>query len=172
MGGTFIDRFGTGGLPAYIRKLDKKSTWGNCSDDPGERVAKTVRGVFPPAEPLYSFFLARSDEDLNRVVAALNGSRLSPNNKIDFVAFTEEELLGVGVKILDSPGDTDCKTANSLHVDVQASDHSAYSCLCQKAFATKRKSFRISKPEAKKMWQKLEKEGCEAIDGNTDCECI
>ena len=171
MGDTLIHRIGTGGLPAYIRKLDKKSTWGDYTDGLDERVIEAVDGVFPAKESRYSFYLARSDEELRRIVVALNGFRLRPNDKIDFIAFTEDELTIAGITIDELPGNTECKAANLLHVDVHANAHSNFSSLCQNAFSVSRDAFRVSKPEAKSMWQELNKYGCEAINGNSDCPC-
>jgi len=152
---TLIHKFGTGGYPVYIRKLDKKSVWGHHSDDLEERVVTAVGGVFPAREPRYSFYLARSDEELKRIVVALNGFRLRPNDKIDFIAFTEDELATVEITIAKLPGNTECKAANHLHVDVHAGTHSNFSSLCQNAFSARRNTFRVSKKEAKAMWQEL-----------------
>jgi len=169
---TLIHRFGTDG-PAYIRKLDKKSTWGDRTDTPEERLIKTVDGVFPSSgEPQrYSFYWAASDEELKRIVVALNGFRHRKNDKIDFIAFTKDELVSANISICEVPGDTECKAANRLHIDVKASVYKAYSSLCQMAFSVNRVAFRVSKPEAKAMWQELDEHGCEAIDTNSNCRC-
>ena len=65
---SFSDRMGTGGFPVYVRKLDKKSTWGHDSDDVSKRLEHILARFFPEADDRFSLYLVNSDDELKRVV--------------------------------------------------------------------------------------------------------
>jgi hypothetical protein len=54
--------------PAYIRKLRRRSEWGEAGDDLGQRVKEAVEKVFrAQSEPEISVYLVNNDDDLRRV---------------------------------------------------------------------------------------------------------
>ena len=93
-------------------------------------------------------------------------------DQIDLVAFTLDEVGEAGLSVDHCEGDTDCATANRLHVDVYGSDHAAYATLCQAVFSRQRPAFRITKSEAKRMAEELDAFGCQAFPNNDLCPCV
>lgn len=85
--------------------------------------------IFPASQHRYSVFLIRTDEDLKRIVVGLNMFRDRPNDKVDFVAFTESEFETCAICVDKTLGQTECHSANSLHADIHSKDHRAFSQL-------------------------------------------
>ena len=171
MNDLFSDRLGTDGFPVFVRKLDKRSTWGHTSDAIEERLSSVVRLMFPKDNSRFSLYEVGSDDELKRVVAGLNSFRRRLKDQMDLVAFTKEELEQAGIRFDDSPGNTGCKTADKLHVDVFASEHSAFSDLCKAVFLRERLAFRITKSEAKQIAEELKAFGCLVFPDNKTCPC-
>lgn len=170
---THCNRFGTDGYPILVRKLDKKSTWGDVSDVSGDRIEHIASHVFPAAESQFSLYQVNSDDELKRVVVGLNSYRQRLRDKIDFVAFTHAEITTAGLSIVDSPGNTLCDAANRLHVDIVAPSpgHAAFRRLCAKVVEAHRPTFRISRVKAREMVGELKQYGCHVFEANTDCPC-
>ena len=158
--------------PLYIRKLAKKSVWGDKADDPVARIEAAWTGVFPKSESKFSLYRVESGEDLQRVVVALNVNRQRPNDQFDLVSFRPSELEEAGVSILnDALGDTECHAANLLHVDVEAGNPESFLQLCRIAIAERRESYRVKKSVAKMMVQRQMEINCESFGGVGVCGC-
>lgn len=171
MNGLTTDRFGTSGYPLYVRKLDKKSSWGDGSDPGDARLDRVLMSLFPPNEMKYSLYLLRSDTDLARVVVGLNSYRDRLNDKVDLIAFTGPELQAAEISFDDALGDTNCIAANKLHTDVSAVTRDSYERLCKAAFDINRPAVRIGKVEAKEMVAQLRDFGCHAFEQSAPCPC-
>jgi len=169
---SFSDRFGTSGYPVFVRKLDKKSVWGHVSDDIGDRIPRVSSDVFSENENRFSLYSVTSDDELMRVVIGLNSFRRRLNDQMDLVAFTRAEIEEAGIVVVETPGNTECESANRLHVDIHAADHTAYYQLCESAITRQRPAFRVSKSEAKSIARQLNVFGCHAFDGNDACPCV
>ncbi len=158
-------------FPFYVRKLDKKSSWGHESDVAEDRSAAAVKAVFDPSKLRFSLYLINNFEDLTRVTVGINAGRHRLNDQVDYVAFATDEFDLAEIELLDDVlGETPCFAANSLHVDVRAGEYSAFGKLCSDVIAKSRSAFRITKGKAKEMVSSMEKFGCVAF-GETDSKC-
>ncbi len=160
------------GLPVYIRKLDKLSSWGYDADPLAGRIDLVAASVFPVDSQQFSVFLIRSVDDLIKVVVGKNMSRERPNDQFDFVAFLPDEISQSGVAV-DSTikGETGCHAADRLHADLCATDHSAFTNMCRIALGRSRQALRVKKGEAKSMVAQLQQSGCELFPENSNCPC-
>ena len=62
--------------PAYVRKLRRRSDWGEPTDDQGQRIKDAVEKLFrSQAELEISIYLVNNDEDLRRVALGMNAGR-------------------------------------------------------------------------------------------------
>lgn len=158
--------------PLYIRKLDKKSRWGHSSDELAARSEQAAIAIFPVSEEAYSLYLVESDDDLQKVVVALNLRRGHPNEQVDLIAFREDEFTDSGICILTNVlGETRCYSADRLHVDVQAADHDAFRRLCLLTMSRGRDAYRVGKAEVGTMVDHQREYGCEAFFDNAVCSC-
>lgn len=159
-------------LPVYLRKLDKRSHWGHSEDPHESRIETAVREVFHPNEMGFSLFKAANDADLYRIVIGLNSLRASLSQQIDFVAFTESVIAAAGIRLSVTAGETNCHSANRLHVDGSATRDSSLRQLCQDLFAVNRQAFRVTKSEASAIATHLQLFGCEAVASGSICQCV
>jgi hypothetical protein len=159
-------------LPVYLRKLDKRSHWGHSEDPSDSRTETAVAEVFHPSETAFSLFKAVNDEDLYRIVVGLNSLRASLSQQIDFVAFTESELLSAGITLSVTPGETTCHAANRLHVDGSASGDDSLRQLCHALFGANRAAFRVTKSEASEIAAHMQAFGCQAVITDSVCQCV
>lgn len=162
-----------GGLdrPVLLRKLDRKSDWGHEIDDVSARLEHAVTKVFHGCDDCFSVYSASSDDDLHAIVVGLNSGRQSAIQQIDFLAFTEDELEASGIKLLKTDGDTDCAKANRLHLDAHFKDRIDLQRLCQRAMDSKRPTFRLSKSDAKIIYELVSEKGCGAAALVKSCGC-
>lgn len=128
-------------FPVYLRKLDKRSHWGHPDDPRDLRIETAVADVFHPSAAAFSLFRAANDEDLYRIVVGLNSLRKSLSQQIDFVAFTESEIVSAGIHLSVTPGETTCHSANRLHVDASATRVDSIRHLCRDLFNANRQAF-------------------------------
>lgn len=157
---TFLEIAGTPG-PIFVRKIPRKTHWGSDDVDIEERVKFAISHIFRE-ENTFSFYRAESVLDLGRIAIGLNSTRVSLKEQIDFIAFLESELISGDLTISKVPGETKCRYANNLHVDVTAS-HEQIAHLCRIAMQTKRKASRLSERWIAKRINAAEFELCDAI---------
>lgn len=162
-------------FPFYVRKLDKKSSWGHVSDMVDDRKQKVPNAIFGGDQLRFSLYRISSVDDLKRVTIALNAGRNRLKDQVDYVAFTDDELERSDIEVInDVPGETPCATANSLHVDVCAGNYASFETLCHNAIYAKRPAFRIKKGEVKVLIEELLSFGCCAVvveNEPSDCQC-
>lgn len=162
-------KLGHTNFPAYIRKLDKKSTWGHADDDFDGRAQAAADGVFPEVATVFSLYLVRNDDDLKRVIVGLNMCRDRRKSRIALIAFTKEEVSHAGFAIHENvTGETECDWANNLHIDISG-DSNAASSLCRNAISAGREAFQIGAGDAKKFADSLEQDRCKAFAVNNCC---
>lgn len=159
--------------PVFVRKLVRRSHWGNSTDDLQQRVSKAVSDIFAsePGEG-FSVYLVEEDEDLYRVAVALNGNRSSLSENLDLLAFARQEIEACGISVIQSPGETKCISANSGHFDFHATPEQL-SQLCQNAMNTKREAARLGgRREMRSIIERMTKDGCHAVvTDSPHCVC-
>ena len=155
-------------FPFLVRKLDKRSSWGHQGDD--SRASKVSKRIFPEVEAVYSLFKVGSYEDLVLVSIGLNSTRQSLTSNIFYVAFGEAELAQHKINILQNLGQTACRQANQLHIDI-AGNSADLEALCSQAMAAQRNVFSVSKGQAKRIVEGVSWYNCDAVDSATACRC-
>ena len=161
-------------FPFFVRKLDKKGTWGHESDEIKARKKAVPPEVFKLGKLRFSLYEIGSLEDLKRVSIALNRKRHRLKDQVDYIAFSAEDLANSGINVIgDVPGETYCAAANALHVDIDAASYECFELLCHNAFDTNRPAFRVTRGEVKTLINELRDFGCSSIqDRETDvCGC-
>ena len=159
-------------VPVFLRKIDKRSHWGHETDSAESRIATASADVFKSGGQLFSLFRVADDEQFYRIVVGLNARRASLAQQIDFVAFTESEIVSAQIELLETEGETECVAANRLHVDASPMTSHSISQLCQEAFAVNRQVLRITKSEASEIVARMEVDGCKAVVRDAFCECV
>lgn len=157
--------------PVFLRKLDKKSDWGNADLAPDQRVSDVVDLVFERGSYPYSVYLVKTDEDLHRVIIGMNAGRQSLSSESYFLALHRHELEAVGMDINHTPssGITRCLFANALHHDLPASKNQLRD-LCLYLFQEDRKICYISKGKTKLLIPRAEADRCLAISQSHVCQ--
>ena len=106
------------------------------------------------------------------MIVGLNSLRASLSQQIDFVAFTESEFLSAGIQLSVTAGETNCHSANLLHVDASAPSINSIRQLCDDVFNANRQAFRVTKSEASDIASYMKASGCEAVALAPSCQCI
>lgn len=159
--------------PAFVRKLTRKSHWGDASDPIEERLASALEDVFSSSEgPEYSLYQVATETDLRRVAIGMNSGRDSLTENVDLVAFLPEDLSACGItatNVIENA--TNCHHANRLHFNIHAT-REQLTGLCMNAMASERLAGRLSKGTMKCVVNAAEVDGCLAIDpASTQCDC-
>ena len=137
-------------FPFFVRKLDKKSSWGHVDDKVQKRKEDVPPAIFASNNLRFSLYQIGNLDDLKRVTIALNAGRNRLKDQVDYVAFSAADLERSEIEIVgDAPGDTPCAAANSLHVDIAAISYACFEMLCHGAIDVGRPAFRVTKGEVK-----------------------
>ena len=153
--------------PVYLRLLNSPADWGDGNDPIEERVRHAVEaGFLKRHHSPFSFYLARSEDDLRRIIMAFNGNRHDPYDKLDLVAFTCEEMAAAGLIVQPTPGRTRCGFANRRHHDGEAT-RDELAALCREAMAGGRSACRINKQRSKEVVLAAQGEQCAAAPAIT-----
>ena len=169
---TLASKLASMSAPVILRKLDKRSHWGHEADDAESRIATATADVFESGAQPFSLFRAADDEQFYRIVVGLNARRASLAQQIDFVAFTESEIVSAQIELSETEGETECGAANRLHVDASPLTSESISQLCRETFATNRQAFRVTKSEASEIVSRMKQDGCKAVVKDAFCECV
>ncbi len=170
---TFESLTGLAG-PIYFRKIPRRTHWGTSADLIEQRILKTVSNLFKEENNIFSFYRAENVDDLARIALGLNSTRVhgSMKEQIDFISFSEAELLSTGAHVTHTKGNTNCLRANYLHVDVVA-DISKLEELCRNAFNGNRNAGRLTESWMKKQLCNIKFATCQAITSMLDgCDCV
>lgn len=162
------------GLPVFLRKI-RRSDWGAEGDAKEARVENAVLRVFLDDAPPYSLYAISSDEDLRRVLLALNANRtalVSEEDKanerlrdsLDYVLFLADETRQAGVTFATTPGNTPCGYANGLHMDMSAISDQLRR-LCGLAIADGRRATRCGRGDMGEVVAAATKEQCRSVRG-------
>ena len=155
--------------PAYVRKLRRRSDWGDPSDEPAQRAKVAVEKLFrTQSQPEISIYLISNDEDLRRVALGMNAGRDSLKESVPFVAFRSEELRTLGIEATQTPGDLPCGHASSLHYDMIATDDQLLT-LCSKAMTCGRVAANCTTGMMKEVVQEAISEGCRTAVPSGTC---
>ena len=156
--------------PVFIRKLTRKSHWGDTNTEQESRLSFALSNMFCDNEgSKFSFYRAESVIELAQMAIGLNSNRGSLKEQIDFVPFSEEELSGL--ELVQTPGETNCYAANKLHFDVVAKIQ-LLSDLCKVAMQNNRMAVRLSKNWLEKKLNEPRISNCYAITKIADkCKC-
>ena len=160
--------------PAYVRKI-RRSDWGAEGDETDARADHAVRRVFLDDMPPYSLYAISSDEDLRRVLLALNSSRAALvseeakarerlRDSLDFVLFLPDETRQAGVTFVVTSGNTPCGYANGLHLDMEANPNQLRE-LCRLAFEADRPAIRCSRADIAEVIGTATRERCQSVRG-------
>lgn len=156
--------------PAYVRKLRRRSDWGELTDDPAQRVKDAVEKLFrSQSEPDISVYLVNTDEDLRRVALGLNAGRDSLKEAVPFVAFLPAELQECEIQATQTPGSLPCAHANGLHHDIVATDEQL-ARLCEIAMKSGRVAGNCSQGIMKDVMAEAAKENCRTVTRDGSCQ--
>ena len=162
------------GLPVFLRKI-RRSDWGAEGDTKGARAENAALRVFLDDVPPYSLYSVSSDEDLRRVLLALNANRTALiseedraterlRDSLDYVLFLAEEARQAGVTFATTPGNTPCGYANGLHVDMSATPDRLRR-LCELAIEAGRQATRCGRGDMGEVVVAATKEQCRSVRG-------
>jgi hypothetical protein len=156
-------------VPAFVRKLRRRSDWGEPTDDPAQRVKNAVDKLFRlKAEPDISVYLVSTDEDLRRVALGLNAGRDSLKEAVPIVAFLPGELKALAIQVNQTPGNLPCAHANTLHHDIIATDEQLTQ-LCEAAMNGGRLAGNCSQGMMKDVINEATKENCRTVTQEGAC---
>jgi|GEM_PF-2721646 len=161
----------SGGHPFYVRKIDRRRHWrGDETMSVDDRVKTAATQVFP-SDGKISVFLVANAYDLIRVAIGLNSVGPSLNEKLELLCITPDDLKHACLQLEQSPGDTKCLHANSLHYDI-LDDRDAIDCLVRLLISRDHKDRRLTKGKMKLAVEVAIKTGCHAIDSSAcSCQC-
>ena len=155
--------------PVFIRKLTRKSHWGDDSVQE-DRLGPALSNMFDASDSTFSFYRVETVTQLAQVAIGLNSKRGSLREQIDFVPFTEAEISGL--RLVQNKGETECDAANKLHVDVVAGIQEL-SAMCEMAMKNKRLAGRLSKNWIAGKLNEPQLSNCHAITKTkTSCICV
>jgi hypothetical protein len=155
--------------PAFVRKLRRRSDWGEPADDQGQRVKGAVQKLFRlQTEPDISIYLVNNDDDLRRVALGMNAGRDSLKEPVPFVAFLPAELGAAAIQASPTPGNLPCAHASGLHHDIQATDDQLAQ-LCATAMQKGRVVGNCSKGMMTEVIAEATKEHCRAVTDEGIC---
>jgi hypothetical protein len=150
--------------PFYVRKLQRRSSWGEAATPVEQRVqAVFLRDVSP-----YSLYLVGSDEDLKRVTMGINGGRSSLTEDVNYLPILPAEFESAGIEVNKSPGDTRCRIANDLHYDFSA-DEEQLIRLCQTIVDANRLILPLKRNQLAPWSQQTKDDGCLSFRESTKC---
>ena len=86
--------------PVFIRKLTRKSHWGDDGAEQEERLSNALHNMFCENEGVFSFYRAETVLELVRIAIGLNSKRSSLKEHIDFVPFSEAEQQLTCLKVV------------------------------------------------------------------------
>ncbi len=144
----------------FVRRVTRPAIWhdatraSECLYEPDGRV---------------SVWRVGNDQDLRRVAIAINESRESFRERIDFLL--PEELTAASVVCIQTRGETKCPAAAQLHYDAQIGDGNRKRLL-ETLLAARRQLGRCTSGQMGKAAEQSEQDGCFAVVENpVSCNC-
>jgi hypothetical protein len=155
--------------PVYIHKIDRGAYW-EYEEDISEGVEHALKNIFNNPDYLYSLWLVTSDLAFSCVAASLNAYRDSPNEQINFIWLTNDDLDKVGLTATPSD-EGKCLYAQKLHFNVFIEPDKAKE-LCYHLMENNRKTVRCTKGQMKLVVESNLKRGCKAYENSPAlCSC-
>jgi hypothetical protein len=149
--------------PVFIRKLRRRSDWGQPTDEQNQRVKDAVDKLFrSQQESEISVYLVSTDEDLRRIALGLNAGRGSLREAVPLIAFLPAELEKLNIQVNQTAGNLPCSHANRLHRDIIATDDQLTE-LCQTAMNSGRIAGNCSPGMMKEIVDLATKENCRTV---------
>ncbi len=147
-----------------VRKLRRKADWESKADLVEEQAKDRFDNLFGRDQQPYSFYLGESETMLRRIAMAMNGTRGIPSKLVDqtfFVSFSLEAMEKEGLRIIASPGETDCGLVNSLHVEVVGTENQFRATLIE-VIQSGRPLIHVTKDELRQFLTQANAEQCRA----------
>src|SRR5687767_4792735 len=98
----------------FVRTVARGSLWAEAKQAANPQIAEDY---LIEEDQQVSLWSVNGDDDLRRVAIAINESRDSPRETIDFLTILPDELSRAGLPIVPTPGETSCPAAAALHFD-------------------------------------------------------
>ena len=148
--------------PVFVRRVTRPAIWHDAT--------RTSDCLYEP-DGRVSLWRVGDDQDLRRAAIAINESRESFRERIDFLPILPEELAAAGVDCIQTPGETRCPPAARLHYDAQIGDGNRKRLL-ETLLAARRQLGRCTSGQMRKAAEASEQDGCFAVVENpTSCNC-
>ena len=156
--------------PVYIHKIARGSNW-VIEENVSDSIRHAVETIFKDSDYMYSFWLVGSDLDLYCVAASLNADRDAPNEQINFIWLTHNDLEVLGLTATQSQ-EGKCIYAQKLHYNILVEPNKAQE-LCSLLMKNKRESVRCTKGAMKLIVTHNLGRGCKAYEyDNPPQECL
>ncbi len=154
--------------PFFLRKIARPTPWVQAlaSGDPS-----SVRAFLLEPDGKVSLWLVQNDVALRRVAIAVNEGRDSLQERITFLPILPIELESVGIKLAQTPGETNCEAARVLHFDASISED-ASSQMVQMVLRAKRSVGTCTRGQMTKAIDDAQNDGCFAVvEDSLACRC-
>jgi hypothetical protein len=158
--------------PVFLRKLRRRADWGSNETPQEERAADLLKVVWkcePHPESPFSVYLVSTDEEFQKVVIGMNGSRPSLTADSDFIAILPSDLEAVGLSAEPRKGETLCRFANSLHHEISAQADQLLA-MCLRLLHQSRELIHLSKGMIRPLEAIAKAEGCLVIRESQGCK--
>jgi len=153
--------------PLFLRRVARPTPWKQALLT-GELA--NVTGYLIEEGGKVSLWQVQNDLDLRRVAIAVNESRESFTEMIDFLPILPDELTAVGATYEQTRGDTECPAAAQLHYDA-AIDEERGSRIIAMLVRTGRELARCTRGQMAQAERDSIADGCFAVSDSTSCKC-
>jgi hypothetical protein len=154
--------------PWLLRRIARPTPW---KDALASGDTAPVKNYLQDSEGKVSLWRIENDLDLRRVAIAINESRDSFREKLEFLPILPAELTRLGVPFQNTPGETACPTAARLHYDADI-DEDRGSKLIGHLLQSGRELLRCSRGQMNVALSEAENDGCFAVsETSKSCKC-
>lgn len=152
--------------PLFIRSVQRQAIWLEALNKNDANGAKEL--LISP-DGIVSLWLVSSYHDLRSVALAINESRPHLYERLSLLSISRDELVSADVALEQTPGETRCALASSLHYDAEINPRQAEQLLIL-MLQTRRQMTRISVGMMKVALNRSGAEGCFAVvEDNANC---
>ena len=153
--------------PIFLRRVARPTPWKQALLT-GE--IANVTGYLIEEGGKVSLWQVQNDLDLRRVAIAVNESRESFTEKIEFLPILPDELTAVGATCEQTRGETECAAAAQLHYDATIDGEKGHRIIAQ-LVGTGRELARCTRGQMALAYQESLEDGCFAVSDSTTCRC-
>ena len=158
---------GDRGGPFFLRRIARSTPW---NDALATRDITAVTGYLYEHGQRVSLWQVNSDLDLRRVAIAINESRESFTERVEFLPILPDELNAVGVTCEPTTGETSCPAAAILHYDAEV-DETKCSRIITMLINAGRRLARCTKGQMSVALRDSQSDGCFAVSDSLSCKC-